>query len=134
MLNRSDTPETRALLSQAGIQISDEIADSEEEEQVLEKSPQPELAGTAAAGKMDQSGDLLQDATGFGNNELPVPVTVSVANVSLDAAITTSAGLPSLPAAVHTLSTRRTLDIYSTALASANINLDSFMEEEDGEF
>ena len=32
MLNRSDTPETRALLSQAGIQISDEIGDSEEEE------------------------------------------------------------------------------------------------------
>lgn len=36
MLNRSDTPETRALLSQAGIQISDEIGDSEEEEEVLE--------------------------------------------------------------------------------------------------
>lgn len=35
MLNRSDTPETRALLSQAGIQISDEIGDSEEDE-VLE--------------------------------------------------------------------------------------------------
>lgn len=43
MLNRSDTPETRALLSQAGIQISDEIADSEEEEQVIEKSPTSDL-------------------------------------------------------------------------------------------
>lgn len=38
MLNRSDTPETRALLSQAGIQISDEIGDSEEEEILEEKS------------------------------------------------------------------------------------------------
>lgn len=26
----------------------------------------------------------------------------------------------------------RTMDIFSTALASANINLDNFMEEEDG--
>jgi len=34
-----------------------------------------------------------------------------------------------------TISTRpRSLDIFSTALASANINLDSFMEEEDGRF
>lgn len=121
MLNRSDTPETRALLSQAGIQISDEIADSEEEEQLIDKSPQPEQTV-----KNDQS----QELTG---NDLTA-VTVSVASVTSDAPITSSAASPSLPTVVHALSTRRSMDIYSTALASANINLDSFMEEEDGKF
>lgn len=44
MLNRSDTPETRALLSQAGIQISDEIGDSEEEEVLeVDKSEEKEV-------------------------------------------------------------------------------------------
>jgi len=39
MLNRSDTPETRALLSKAGIQISDEVADSEDDDHATEKTP-----------------------------------------------------------------------------------------------
>lgn len=43
MLNRSDTPETRALLSQAGIQISDEIGDSEEEEVLEVKTEDTDL-------------------------------------------------------------------------------------------
>lgn len=58
----------------------------------------------------------------------------TVEQVSVCEAPTTSAApativAPSLPS----LSTRsRSLDIFTTALASANINLDSFMEEEDG--
>lgn len=45
MLNRSDTPETRAILSQAGIQISDEIGDSEEDEVLeVDKSEEKETA------------------------------------------------------------------------------------------
>lgn len=38
--------------------------------------------------------------------------------------------------ATPTLATTRprTMDIFSTAIASANINLDNFMEEEDGKY
>lgn len=52
-------------------------------------------------------------------------------NSSSDSApVTTS----TIAATVALASTRpRAMDIFSTALASANINLDNFMEEEDGD-
>ncbi|KAK6623292.1 hypothetical protein RUM43_009144 [Polyplax serrata] len=123
MLNRSDTPETRALLSQAGIQISDEIGDSEEEEVMEVKADDTDF----------EEEMLKKDSTAEGSS-LQVDQTVDSFSQSStsesDTVVATTSGSVT-PATTLTSTRPKSMDIFSTALASANINLDNFMEEED---
>ena len=150
MLNRSDTPETRALLSQAGIQISDEIGDSEEEEVLGVKMDDTDFEEEVInyiwcflfkfsflfqhhIKNINFKGNKKQSATDIGE-QLDQNVDIySQSSTSESDTIGSTSGVMAVSASL-TNNRPKTMDIFSTALASADINLDNFMEEEDGKW
>ncbi|XP_069684302.1 BRCA2-interacting transcriptional repressor EMSY isoform X2 [Periplaneta americana] len=132
LLGQSDTAETRALLSQAGIQVTDSVPSSH----------QVTSPGTSGGQNNNLHQVVHQDVGDSGGHEMmevigeldPQTGIYSIHHpaASGETSDTIREASSSTVRIVSTSSTSGTMDIFSTALASADINLDSFQYMEDG--
>lgn len=134
LLGHSDNAETRALLSQAGIQVADTVPSSH---QIASSGTPPvQSARNTSLHQLVQ-----QDVDDSGSHEVmevigeldPQTGIYSIHQAAAgETSDSTNEASSSAVRIVSTPSVPGTMDIFSTALASADINLDTFQYIEDG--
>ncbi|PNF25978.1 hypothetical protein B7P43_G06364 [Cryptotermes secundus] len=138
LLGQSDTAETRALLTQAGIQVTETVPSSHQVTSSsrssiqnacninLHQVVQQDVGDSGSHEVMEVIGEL-DPQTGI--YSIHQPAAISGAGETSDSSREASSSAVRI---VSTSSASGTMDIFSTALASADINLDTFQYIEDG--
>ncbi|XP_021935381.1 BRCA2-interacting transcriptional repressor EMSY isoform X4 [Zootermopsis nevadensis] len=133
LLGQSGTAETRVLLSQAGIQVADTVPTSSTGTPTVQNAcntnlhrvVQQDIGDSGSHEVMEVIGEL-DPQTGIYSIHQP---GAAAGREAIDSGRDTSSSAVRI---VPTSSASSTMDIFSTALASADINLDSFQYIEDG--